>query len=161
MEDLHWYPFSLTQQKSNFSLFQKKANSSLYTILTWQKVSQEPLLLDRRKLNLVHVKGMMLWAEHREAPVQLAQCLMCYVLSHFSCVWLYGLQSARLLCPWDFPGKNTGAGCHFLLQGIFPTQGLSQRLLLGRQILYPWATREAQCIEYFIIIVTKHLYFPL
>ena len=26
-------------------------------------------------------------------------------------------------CPWDFPGKNTGAGCHFLLQGIFQTQG--------------------------------------
>ena len=25
--------------------------------------------------------------------------------------------------PWDFPGKNTGVGCHFLLQGIFPTQG--------------------------------------
>ena len=24
---------------------------------------------------------------------------------------------------WDFPGKNTGVGCHFLLQGIFPTQG--------------------------------------
>ena len=29
----------------------------------------------------------------------------------------------RLLCPSDFPGKNTGVGCHFLLQGIFPTQG--------------------------------------
>ena len=28
-----------------------------------------------------------------------------------------------LLCPWDFPGKNTEAGCHFLLQGIFRTQG--------------------------------------
>ena len=25
--------------------------------------------------------------------------------------------------PWDFPGKSTGVGCHFLLQGIFPTQG--------------------------------------
>ena len=25
-------------------------------------------------------------------------------------------------CPWDFPGKNTGVGCHFLLQGIFSTQ---------------------------------------
>ena len=33
------------------------------------------------------------------------------------------LQSIRLLCPWDFPGKNTRVGCHFLLQGIFPTQG--------------------------------------
>ena len=33
---------------------------------------------------------------------------------------------ARLLCPWDFPGKNTGAGCHFLLQGIFPTRDQTQ-----------------------------------
>ena len=29
----------------------------------------------------------------------------------------------QAFCPWDFPGKNTGVGCHFLLQGIFPTQG--------------------------------------
>ena len=36
----------------------------------------------------------------------------------------YGLWSTtRLLCPWDFPGKNTGVGCHFLLQRIFPIQG--------------------------------------
>ena len=50
----------------------------------------------------------------------------------------------RLLCPWDFPGKNTGVGCHFLLQGIFPTQGLNLSLLClphCRGILYllsPW-----------------------
>ena len=31
--------------------------------------------------------------------------------------------TARLLCPRDFPGKNTGVGCLFLLQRIFPTQG--------------------------------------
>ena len=30
----------------------------------------------------------------------------------------YGLQPTRLLCPWDFLDKNTGVGCHFLLQGI-------------------------------------------
>ena len=29
---------------------------------------------------------------------------------------------ARLRCPWDSPGKNTGVGCHALLQGIFQTQ---------------------------------------
>ena len=29
------------------------------------------------------------------------------------------MQPTRLLCPWDFPGKNIGLGCHFLLQGIF------------------------------------------
>ena len=36
---------------------------------------------------------------------------------------------ARLLCPWDFPSKNTGGGCHFLLQGILPTQGQNLGLL--------------------------------
>ena len=36
----------------------------------------------------------------------------------------------------DSSGKNTGVGCHFLLQGIFPTQGLNFSLLLCRQILY-------------------------
>jgi len=39
------------------------------------------------------------------------------------------LQPASSLCPWDFPGKNTGVGCHFLLQGIFPTQGSNLCLL--------------------------------
>ena len=42
---------------------------------------------------------------------------------------------ARLLRPWNFPGKNTGVGCHFLLQGIFPTQGLNPGLPLCRQTL--------------------------
>ena len=41
----------------------------------------------------------------------------------------YGPLSTKLLCPWDFPGKNTGVGCHALLQGIFPTQGLNLHLL--------------------------------
>ena len=31
--------------------------------------------------------------------------------------------------PWDFPGKITGVGCHFFLQGIFPTQGSNPNLL--------------------------------
>ena len=48
-----------------------------------------------------------------------------------------GLQPTRLLSPWDFPGKNTGVGCHFLLQGIFPTQGSNPGLLHCRQTLYP------------------------
>ena len=37
----------------------------------------------------------------------------------------YGLYTARLLCPSDSPGKNTGVGCHALHQGIFLTQGLN------------------------------------
>ena len=39
------------------------------------------------------------------------------------------LQPARLLCLWDFPGKNTRVGCHFLLQRIFLTQGSNPHLL--------------------------------
>ena len=36
-------------------------------------------------------------------------------------------------CPWDFPGKSPGVGCHFLLQGIFPTQGSNSGLPNCRQ----------------------------
>ena len=42
----------------------------------------------------------------------------------------------RLLHPWDFLGKSTGVGCHFLLQGIFPTQGLNPGLPPCRQTLH-------------------------
>ena len=40
-----------------------------------------------------------------------------------------GLQPAKLLCPWDFPGKNSGAGCHFLFQEILSIQRLYPHLL--------------------------------
>ena len=52
----------------------------------------------------------------------------------------HGLQPARLLCPWDSPGKNTGEGCHALLQGIFQPRDRTQVSNPGlppcRQILY-------------------------
>ena len=52
------------------------------------------------------------------------------------CVFVtHGPYPARLLCPWDFPGKNTGVGCHSLLQGIF-LQELNQGFPHCRQILY-------------------------
>ena len=41
----------------------------------------------------------------------------------------YELLHARLIGLWDFPDKNTGVGCHTLLQGIFLTQGLNLSLL--------------------------------
>ena len=53
---------------------------------------------------------------------------MC-VLVESDSLQLHGQQPARLLCLWDFSGKNTGVGCQFLLQGIFPTQGSNPRLL--------------------------------
>ena len=47
-------------------------------------------------------------------------CVSCSVV--FDSLRPHGLYSARLLYPWNSSGKNTGVGCHFLLQGIFPTQ---------------------------------------
>ena len=61
------------------------------------------------------------------------------VLSCFSHVLLFvtlWTVAARLPCPWDSPGKNSGVGCHALLQGIFPTQGSKPGLPHCRWILY-------------------------
>ena len=52
-----------------------------------------------------------------------------YSLSHVRLLQPHGLWPARLLCPWDSPGKNIGVGCRFLLQGIFPTQEPNPGLL--------------------------------
>ena len=74
--------------------------------------------------------GLVLWfaSEH---------CAMYLAMSNS--LQPHGLQPTRLLSSWDSPGKNIGVGCHFLLQGIFPTQESSLRLLYllhYRQILY-------------------------
>ena len=45
-------------------------------------------------------------------------------LSYVQLLQPHGLQPTRLLCPWDFLGKYTGVGYHFLPQGAFLTQGL-------------------------------------
>ena len=69
----------------------------------------------------------------------LPACVCCVCLVAQSCLdslGLYGLWPTRLLCPWDSPGKNTGVGCHSLLQGIFPTQGSNPSLLNWKRILY-------------------------
>ena len=74
----------------------------------------------------------------------------------------YGLEPARLLCPWDSPDKNTGVGCHALLQGIFLTQGSNPCLsrlpsLAGRFFttsstweachLHPWGPTVTWCLR--------------
>ena len=58
------------------------------------------------------------------------------MLSHFSDVQLFATLwtvahqvPLSMEFPWNFPGKNTGVGCHFLLQGIFPTQGWNLQVL--------------------------------
>ena len=50
----------------------------------------------------------------------------------FTTPWTVALQAPR---PWDFPGKNTGVRCHFLLLGIFSTEGSDLHVLHCRQVL--------------------------
>ena len=66
---------------------------------------------------------------HQSSPLGVLCVPAC---CRFSPVWFCAALwtvATRLLCPWDSPGKNAGAGCHALLQGIFPTQGSSPHLL--------------------------------
>ena len=51
-------------------------------------------------------------------------------------LWPHGLQPAKLLCPWNSLGKSAAVGYHFLLQGIFLTQGSNLGLPHCREILY-------------------------
>ena len=90
------------------------------------------------------------------------------MLSHFSCDSLrpYGMQPARLLCPWDSPRKNTEVGCHALLQRIFLTQGSNPcllSLLHCRQVLYHQRhlrnelVRGKPCFYHLYKITTGHV----
>ena len=54
--------------------------------------------------------------------------VLCAVLCWFQLFATPQSVVCQAPCPWDCPGKNTGGGCHFLLQGIFPTRGLNPHL---------------------------------
>ena len=72
-----------------------------------------------------------------------------------SCPTLWGPMDCSLLCPWNSPGTNTGVGCHFLLQGTFPTQGLNPRLLCWQADSLPLSHRGS----YFIRIKVRQHWF--
>ena len=93
--------------------------------------------------NNCHEGGAMPLLLHNHFILHLEYRYVCVcALSHlvvFDSLWLYGLQPARLLCPWGSPGKNTRVGCYALLQWVFPTQDqthISYVSCIGRQVLY-------------------------
>ena len=87
--------------------------------------------------------------ERKESEVAQSCPTLCY--SH-------GLQPTRFLHPWDFPGKNTGVGCHFLLQEIFLTQGLNPGLLHCRQTLYCLSLQGSPERFFFFLKFSLRLY---
>ena len=66
--------------------------------------------------------------------VSVCVCISCSVVSDSS--WSHGTIAHQASLSMGFRGKNTGVGCHFLLQGIFPSEGLNPCLLQCRWILY-------------------------
>ena len=131
----------VTSEQIMVSVFQRCANSSLLDPLPHLKKSHQLLCFHTLNNYLISLifKSSLGW----ENLVWDCFILLESVKWKWSCSVVsnplqpYGLQPARLLCPWDFPGNNTGVGCHFLLQGIFPTQGSNPGLLHCRQMLLP------------------------
>ena len=76
-------------------------------------------------------------------------------------LWPLGLQPARLLCPWNFIGKNTGVHSHFLLQGTFLTQGSNSSLLHWQVDSLPLSHqgRPHICVYTYIYIYIQNLIF--
>ena len=73
-------------------------------------------------------EGSLKEVQRRPRSLWSDQCMhACSVVS--DSLWSHGLYPAKLLCPWDSPGKNTGEDCHFLFRRIFLAQVLTLRLL--------------------------------
>ena len=64
----------------------------------------------------------------------LPHCVLCSVIQLSDYIRPHGLYPTRILCLWDFPGKNTGAGCHFPLQGISISRNLLPLLQLAGRV---------------------------
>ena len=73
---------------------------------------------------------------------QIGWIVMTMCVCALSCVQLF-VTPWTVACQalaWNFPGKNTGAGCHFLLQGIFPTQELNLHLFVSPPLVISFFT---------------------
>ena len=92
-------------------------------------------------LGLLHYRWILYLLSHGGSPGAVFQCVSCSVMS--DSLRPHGIWPARLLCPWNSPGKNTGVGCHSFIQGIFPTQGSNLGLLHCRQILHHLSHKES------------------
>ena len=79
----------------------------------------------------------------RRVYVCVGRCVSCSVVLNSA---THREQPARLLCPWESPGKYAAVGCHALLQGIFLTQGSNLSLLHCRQILHHLSYRRTNNI---------------
>ena len=119
-------------------------NSQSWRSAQATKLSDNPLWKPNHYLEIV-ISGFTSQIERQIKPVgtmwiQISSSVSDSVVS--DSLWPHGLSPTRLLAPWNSPGKNTGVGCLFLIQGIFPAQGSNLGLLHHRQILYHLSHQE-------------------
>ena len=98
------------------------------------------------------------------------QCLVWHIVSttkyrlcvsHSVMFWLFATPwtvPARLLCPWNSSGKNTGVDSHSLLQGIFLTQGSNPGFLHCREILYYRSHQRSPSYYHFHLLFENHIW---
>ena len=84
------------------------------------------------------------------------RCFSCVQLSATPWTLCNPMELTRLLCPWDSPGKNTGVGCHFLLQQIFPIQRSNLHLLHWKTDSLPLSHQDLQILLIVIIIFLRY-----
>ena len=119
LRELHWNPGSAIATRWTAC---KTQHSPVYTpITTSQKPNTKPQEESAHGLKMV-IK-VVAFSTYSYGRVSAKWCQSCP-----SSRQPYGLSLTKLLCPCDSPGKNTGMGCHILLQGLFPTQGSNPRL---------------------------------
>ena len=97
----------------------------------WKQVYLERYTFHRQKAVCVRK-----WEELWNVGCLVFMCVCVCVSRSVMSDSLWPSWGVRLFCPWEFPGQNTGVGCHFLLQGVLPTQGSNRDLLHCRWILY-------------------------
>ena len=100
-------------------------NSVIWYLLHKSKLSWAKCI----DLNLFRTQQMATSIPHIYLSLYLHYCCCLVAKSCLTLLQPHAPLSTRLLCPWEFPRKNTGVGCHFLLQGIFLTQGSNPCLL--------------------------------
>ena len=104
--------------------------------------------------NTYHMPGTVLRARHTRVSNNRVLTLLGLTVSwRWVCVKLLShvqllcdpmdCSPTRLLCPGDSLGKSTGGGCHALVQGIFPTQGLKLPLFLSPVLVGGFFTTSA------------------
>ena len=98
---------------------------SIWALNTYTVVCNHCCLVSELSHHSKHRNSKLI--EHALTP---CCCYRCCLLTKSRPALLLPVRTVALQAPlWDFPGKNTGVSCHFLLQGIFPTQGSDLGLL--------------------------------